>query len=315
MRNHLVGFLVSVSLHAGVFLLANSLSQQPPKKALPKPIPLNLAMFKSMTKNPKPVPEKPKPAPVPVKEELVVKPKTDVVKRIKPPITPPKPVKKKLKPKPTKKIIKKKRVKKKTIKKRIVKRALKPKQVPRKKVITRQVVKRTPMRRQVPATRVQPARKPVQVHRQFAKQQKPVRQAAPSRRVVRQVVRKPIVQRVALKKRPVPGVVKPRQRQTPVQNVGAERAFKARLHQLIATNKRYPKRAKRMGKQGTVRVSFIILSNGQIRNVRVIQSSGNSSLDKAAIKAVNKSSGRLPFPKGVNKRQWAMTVPITYKLR
>ena len=100
----------------------------------------------------------------------------------------------------------------------------------------------------------------------------------------------------------------------PAQVAHRENAYKTRLHQLIAANKRYPRRAKRMGKQGTVRVTFIILANGLIKNIKILASSGNSGLDQAAIKALKRSSGKLPFPKEINKKQWVITVPITYQL-
>ena len=94
-----------------------------------------------------------------------------------------------------------------------------------------------------------------------------------------------------------------------------ESAYKARLHKLIAANKRYPKRAKRRRQQGTVRVSFIVYANGIIKNIRAVHSSGHSTLDKAAISAIQKISGKLPFPAGLKRTHWVLTIPVAYQLR
>ena len=99
------------------------------------------------------------------------------------------------------------------------------------------------------------------------------------------------------------------------QAARVESAYKARLRKLIAANKRYPKRAKRRRQQGTVRVSFIVYTNGMIKNIRAVTSSGHTTLDKAAIKAIQKISSKLPFPAGIKRKQWVLTIPVAYKLR
>lgn len=111
---------------------------------------------------------------------------------------------------------------------------------------------------------------------------------------------------------------KPRAARPAVNGAQASRvesAYKARLRKLIASSKRYPKRAKRRRQQGTVRVSFVIYANGLIKNIRAVSSSGHSTLDKAAIKAIQKISGKLPFPGGIKRKQWVLTIPVSYKLR
>lgn len=58
----------------------------------------------------------------------------------------------------------------------------------------------------------------------------------------------------------------------------------------IETNKKYPTQAKVMQREGRVTVSFIITMSGLIESCRIVKSSGNKSLDKAALRAVTKSS-------------------------
>ena len=106
--------------------------------------------------------------------------------------------------------------------------------------------------------------------------------------------------------------------QPPVSNVNlaaVENAYKARLRQLIIANKRYPSRAKRRRQQGTVNISFLILANGTVTNIKALKSSGYATLDNSAIKAIQQISGKLPIPKELNKKQWQITIPVTYQLR
>lgn len=90
--------------------------------------------------------------------------------------------------------------------------------------------------------------------------------------------------------------------------------YKARLKRLIESNKHYPRRAKRMGREGEVMVSFLVLADGTIKQLDIQKASGSSALDKAALDAVKSVSGLLPFPEEIKRHSWKFTVPITYKL-
>ena len=67
-----------------------------------------------------------------------------------------------------------------------------------------------------------------------------------------------------------------------------KRAFKHETRNIINSNKHYPKMAQRRHIQGSVRVTFDILSNGNIFNIRT--SGASTILQKAARKSVMKSS-------------------------
>jgi len=56
----------------------------------------------------------------------------------------------------------------------------------------------------------------------------------------------------------------------------------------------YPATARRMGWEGKVVVSFQILPDGSVRDVRVVQGSGHAALDRGAVDAVRNAS---PFPR------------------
>jgi len=67
-----------------------------------------------------------------------------------------------------------------------------------------------------------------------------------------------------------------------------KRAFKQATRNIINSNKQYPKMAKRRHIQGTVHVTFDILNNGDIFNIRT--SGASTILQKAARKSVMQSS-------------------------
>jgi protein TonB len=71
----------------------------------------------------------------------------------------------------------------------------------------------------------------------------------------------------------------------------------------------YPGIARRMGWEGKVLVSFIVGANGQVEDIRIIESCGFSALDKNAIKTIEQCA---PFPKPPVRAE--LTLPITYRL-
>ncbi|MCK5676184.1 MAG: energy transducer TonB [Verrucomicrobia bacterium] len=51
----------------------------------------------------------------------------------------------------------------------------------------------------------------------------------------------------------------------------------------------YPRISRRSGEEGTVTLSIEVLANGQVGNISIVQSSGYRRLDKAALKAAQKT--------------------------
>lgn len=71
----------------------------------------------------------------------------------------------------------------------------------------------------------------------------------------------------------------------------------------------YPATARRMGWEGEVVVSFHLLSDGSVRDVRVVQGSGHAALDRGAIDAVRNAS---PFPRSAVEAE--IITPVVYRL-
>lgn len=81
-------------------------------------------------------------------------------------------------------------------------------------------------------------------------------------------------------------------------------AYRSAIRREIESHKRYPTRAKIMRKQGKVSVSFNVGADGSLSGAKVTKSSGDESLDKAALDAINvsRSVGARPagFPSSLN---------------
>lgn len=93
---------------------------------------------------------------------------------------------------------------------------------------------------------------------------------------------------------------------------GEINAYKATLQRALQrqANNAYPTRERMMRKMGTVTLSFTVSPSGQLTNVNVVNSSGNSNLDAAAVKAAQSTKTSPPpadFPSHV-------TVPVKFSI-
>jgi protein TonB len=71
----------------------------------------------------------------------------------------------------------------------------------------------------------------------------------------------------------------------------------------------YPAVARKMGWEGKVVVAFLVLSDGSVRDVRVVQGSGHPALDRGAVEAVRKAA---PFPRPPAEAE--VITPVVYRL-
>lgn len=81
------------------------------------------------------------------------------------------------------------------------------------------------------------------------------------------------------------------------------------IKNMIQKNAIYPKIARHFGWEGKVTVSFVILSNGSVKEMKIQQSSGRELLDQSALQAVRNAS---PFP--VPPAEAQILIPIVYSL-
>lgn len=95
----------------------------------------------------------------------------------------------------------------------------------------------------------------------------------------------------------------------------AEAAYLAELQRAIARHQQFPSEARRKRQTGVTTLSFVVQRDGRIRQVRVTKSSGNASLDEAAMTAMQRLSRFKPIPAVIDRQEWPMRVPIRFDLR
>jgi TonB family protein len=94
----------------------------------------------------------------------------------------------------------------------------------------------------------------------------------------------------------------------------AQQRYENALSQALKKNQSYPRRAKRRHKEGRVKVSFTIHQSGAVSDVHILNGSGSFILDKAAVKAVKKINGLMPFPKELKKSALSEVISFNYTL-
>lgn len=83
----------------------------------------------------------------------------------------------------------------------------------------------------------------------------------------------------------------------------------AQIAQLIQENLYYPRRARRRGIEGVVKVKFFLHKDATVSQVSVI-ASNSAILSRSAIKTITDLSGSFPKP----SNELTLTVPISYSL-
>ncbi|HAJ70453.1 MAG TPA: hypothetical protein DCO68_00075 [Methylophilaceae bacterium] len=94
----------------------------------------------------------------------------------------------------------------------------------------------------------------------------------------------------------------------------ARNAYRNQVQNELKRNQRYPKLAQQRGIQGNVSLDIGLDHNGNVTNVTVAESSGNESLDKAAIEAVKRSELKQFMPDILRGHIDTITVTLNFKL-
>jgi len=95
----------------------------------------------------------------------------------------------------------------------------------------------------------------------------------------------------------------------------AERAYLAQLQRAIGRHQRFPDDARKRRTTGVVTIAFVVKADGRIRDIRLAESSGDSSLDEAALQALHRLNRFKPIPATIGRQSWSMRVPIRFDLR
>lgn len=102
-----------------------------------------------------------------------------------------------------------------------------------------------------------------------------------------------------------------------VQDVRAEGrgeaiSYLAKVRSEVEKNKAYPRRARQMRMEGIAGVEIRLDDQGNIVTARLVSGTGNSTLDDAAIEAVQRAKSSGPPPAGMGK---VLTLQVAFSLR
>lgn len=171
---------------------------------------------------------------------------------------------------------------------------------PKPKKIEKKVEKPKPIKK--------PLEKPVEkiVKKEPPKEMKPVEKVVETEAVVENTNPTPSVSKAT----PVPSVPQI----SAQQKASIEDAYLARIKAKIEKNKVYPRSAKRLKQTGKVIISFDILKDGTIKNVKIVEKSKFAKLDLASIELLLKIASFEAIPLELNKTVWNISVPINYSI-
>ena len=104
-------------------------------------------------------------------------------------------------------------------------------------------------------------------------------------------------------------VKQPAEQEILPQAKAGEENYLSKVLAQIEKAKKYPGQARQKGIEGKVEVEFNILTNGQVKDVKLVKSSSKNLLDQAALKTIMRAS---PFPKTDSAIR--VRLPIIYEL-
>ena len=82
---------------------------------------------------------------------------------------------------------------------------------------------------------------------------------------------------------------------------------------IIAQSVLYPAEAQETKPEGIVKVALHLSSDGKLQSVSIKESSGYSTLDEAALGAVQVSAPYPSFPSQISEQELELVVPVVFK--
>ena len=91
-------------------------------------------------------------------------------------------------------------------------------------------------------------------------------------------------------------------------------SFFGSIRKKIESKKKYPELAKDAGIEGRSGVKMIILKDGQLEKVEIVDSSGSQVLDNAALQSIQNAAPFPPIPKDVKQSKIEVSIYLVFKI-
>ena len=118
----------------------------------------------------------------------------------------------------------------------------------------------------------------------------------------------------AAEKKPVQAAANPEPGLSKAQALLARQFYIADVFKKINAHVDYPRRAQQLRQTGTVRLSVVIDSAGNVKTVAPVEELDFVMLNKAALAAVRSAAPFAPLPAGLDVAELELSVPITFAL-
>ena len=99
-----------------------------------------------------------------------------------------------------------------------------------------------------------------------------------------------------------------------IGDTGALKSYIGRVQNQIASAKRYPESSRRAGRQGILKVQFIILKNGEVDNVKLLTETPYPNLNREAMAAVKRAAPFAGIPDVIMKESLNVILPFRFEL-
>lgn len=97
-------------------------------------------------------------------------------------------------------------------------------------------------------------------------------------------------------------------------DLGALRQFRIAVALEARRFRRYPDLARRAGQAGTVEVRLAVAAGGRLRTVELGRSSGNATLDAAALDMMRQAVQRAILPDALRERDFTLLLPVLFEI-
>ncbi len=105
--------------------------------------------------------------------------------------------------------------------------------------------------------------------------------------------------------RPVPTIIDPKVLQS----------YSTGIQRKIAARKKYPRRAKRLGKQGRLTVRFTVLKSGEIKDLLLVAKTPFKELNEAGLNAVREAAPFTSLPEEIEQEYLVLELPFKFELK
>jgi len=99
-----------------------------------------------------------------------------------------------------------------------------------------------------------------------------------------------------------------------IEDTGALKNYIGQIRRSVLGAKRYPEASRRAGRQGTLKVQFTILKDGQVGNVRLLTETPYPNLNREAMAAVKRAAPFAGIPDSIIQQSLNVVLPFRFEL-